>query len=176
MIALTIPQVPVIVTPRLSLRALAPRDFEPFMALHASPHAALLWGIGTRDAAWERFLACAGGWVVRGVGIWALTDRWSDRFVGQAGFFAPSDTSEPDLTVALTAEAEGRGLGEEAARAVRDWGRLNGQATPASTVDARNTRALRLAARLGAVETGRLTLSPDLTLLRYRHLAEKGAT
>jgi RimJ/RimL family protein N-acetyltransferase len=172
MISLSIPQVPALQTPRLTLRPLAPRDFEPFAALHAAPHAALMWALPTRAAAWERFLACAGAWVVGGAGVWALADRWSDQFLGHAGFFPAADGTEPDLAVALAAPALGRGLAEEGLRAARDWGRLNGHATPASTVDARNTRALRLAARLGAAETGRLTLSADVTLLRLRHPAE----
>lgn len=176
MISLSIPQVPTLQSARLTLRPLAPRDFEPFAALHAAPHAALMWAPPTREAAWERFLAAAGAWVVRGAGVWALADRWSDQFLGHVGFFPGAEGTEPDLSVALTVPAQGRGLAEEGLRAARDWGRLNGHATPASTIDARNTRAIRLAARVGAAETGRLTLSPDLTLLRYRHPAERGAT
>ena len=175
MITLPVHQVPVLQTPRLTLRPLAPRDFAPFAALHAAPHAAMMWGLATRAAAWERFLACAGAWVVHAVGVWALADRWSDQFLGHAGFFPGAEAAEPDLSLALTPDAQGKGLAEEGLRAALDWGRKNGQATPASTIDARNARAIRLAARVGAVETGRLMLSPEVTLLRYRHPAEKGA-
>lgn len=176
MISVPMQQVPVLQTPRLTLRPLASRDFAPFAALHAAPHAALMWGLPTREAAWERFLACAGAWVVGEAGVWALADRWSDRFHGHVGFFAAAEGTEPDLSVALTPEAGGKGLAEEGLRAARDWGRRHGHATPASTIDARNARAIRLAARVGAVETGRLTLSAEVTHLRYRHPAESGAT
>lgn len=175
MITLSLPQVPALQTPRLTLRPLAPRDFEAFAALHAAPHAALMWALSTREAAWERFLACGGAWVVRGAGVWALTDRWSDRFLGHAGFFPATEGTDPDLAVALVVDGQGKGLAEEGLRAARDWGRQNGLATPASTIDARNARAIRLAARVGAVETGRLALSAEVTLLRYRHPAERGA-
>jgi RimJ/RimL family protein N-acetyltransferase len=112
---------------------------------------------------------------VRGAGVWALADRWSDRFLGHAGFFPASEGTDPDLAVALVADAQGKGLAEEGLRAARDWGRQNGLATPASTIDSRNARAIRLAARVGALETGRLAVSAEVTLLRYRHPAERGA-
>jgi RimJ/RimL family protein N-acetyltransferase len=174
MIAVPIPQVPVLITPRLTLRAFALRDFEPFAALHASPHAALMWGLATRDAAWERFLALAGEWVVRGAGMWALADRWSDEFLGHAGFLQPHDAAEPELGWALTAGAQGRGLADEGVRAARDWGRLHGISRPVSHIDAKNARSIRLAERLGAVEEGRTTHSPDAVALHFRHPAAGG--
>jgi RimJ/RimL family protein N-acetyltransferase len=169
MIALPSPGTPVLVTPRLTLRAFAPRDFEGFAALHAAPHAALMWNLKTRDAAWERMLAVAGEWVVRGAGMWALADRWSDAFLGHAGFLQPFDAAEPELGWALVADAQGRGLAEEGVRAARDWGRAHGIARPVSHIDARNARSIRLAERLGAVLQSRTVHGPDATALHYRH-------
>lgn len=174
MIAVPTPGVPVLVTPRLTLRAFRPGDFEPFAALHASPHAALMWDLRTRDAAWERFLSLAGEWVVRGAGTWALADRWSDVFLGHAGFLQPHDAPEPELGWALSADAQGRGLAEEGVRAARDWGRAHGLARPVSHIDARNARSIRLAQRLGASEEGRTVHGPDALALHFRHPAPEG--
>ncbi len=143
--------VPVLTTPRLTLRAFTLRDFEPFAALHASPHAALMWGFPTRDVAWGRFLELAGAWVVRAAGMWTLADRWSDAFLGHAGYMQWYDADEPNLTCALVENAQGRGLAEEGMRAARDWGHAHGLSRPITKIDARNTRAARLAERLGAV-------------------------
>ncbi|HMO06721.1 MAG TPA: GNAT family N-acetyltransferase [Paracoccaceae bacterium] len=160
---------PVLQSPRLVLRPLAFRDFDAFAALHASPHAALLWGLPSRDAAWARMLALAGEWPVRGFGTWALADRWSDAFVGHVGFIQPHDAAEPQMTWALVADGQGRGLAEEGARAARDWGRAHGIARPVSHIDAKNLPSIRLAERLGAVREGSTTFAPGALMLHYRH-------
>jgi RimJ/RimL family protein N-acetyltransferase len=160
---------PVIQTPRLTLRPPAFRDFDAFAALHAGPHAALMWGLPTRDAAWSRLLALAGEWTIRGFGTWTLADRWSDAFLGHAGFVQPHDAAEPELTWALAEAAQGRGLAEEGVRAARDWGRAHGIARPVSHVDARNARSIRLAERLGARREGTTAHAPDAVALHFRH-------
>jgi RimJ/RimL family protein N-acetyltransferase len=158
-------------TGRLSLRALRLADFDAFAALHAAPHARFMWALTSRDAAWDRFLALAGEWAIRGAGTWAIADRTTDAFLGHAGFLHPHDAPETELGWALTADAEGKGLAAEAALAARDWGRRNGIASPVSHVDARNLRSLRLAERLGAVETGRTVFAPDAVAVHFRHPA-----
>jgi RimJ/RimL family protein N-acetyltransferase len=160
---------PVITAPRVTLRPFAARDFAGFARLHDSPHARLMWRFIQRDAAWERFLALAGGWTALGSGCWTVADRWSDAFLGHTGFFHGQSAGAPELIWALTAEAEGRGFAEEAVRAARAWGRRNGLATPASHIDAGNARAIRLAERLGALLEGRTGFAPGAEALHYRH-------
>lgn len=176
MIAVGIPAVPVVSTPRLTLRAFRIGDFEAFAALHASPHAALMWAIPNRDAAWDRFLSLCGEWIVRKAGMWALADRWSDDFLGHAGFIQPHDAAEPELAWALIAPAVGKGLAEEGVRAARDWGRAHGLSRPVSYIDARNARSIRLAERLGAVEESRTVHGPDAVALHFRHPMREART
>lgn len=167
--------VPVILTERLRLRALRLADFDAFADLHAAPHAALMWALTSRDSAWDRFLALTGEWAVRGAGTWALADRQTDAFIGHVGFLQPHDADEPELGWALVASATGQGRAQEGARAALDWGRQRGIQAPVSHVDARNTRSLRLAERLGAVETGRTTFAPEAVAVHFRHQSEKAA-
>jgi RimJ/RimL family protein N-acetyltransferase len=161
--------VPVLMTDRLRLRAFRLEDFDAFAALHAAPHAALMWALASREAAWDRFAALAGEWALRGYGTWALADRETDSFIGHAGFLHPADADEPELGWALVARVEGQGLALEGALAARNWGRRNGLPAPVSHVDARNARSLRLAHRLGAVETGRTVYAPDAIAVHFRH-------
>ena len=163
--------IPVLATERLTLRALGAGDFDAFAALHAAPHAALMWAITARDEAWRVFLSLAGEWIVRGFGMWAMADRASDRFIGHCGFLQPHDATEPELGWAVTAETEGRGLAAEGVRAARSWGRAHGLPGPVSHIDARNARSIRLADRLGAWLEGRTEYAPGAVALHYRHPA-----
>lgn len=161
--------VPVLLTERIRLRALRLKDFDAFASLHAAPHAALMWQLVTREAAWDRFAALAGEWAFRGYGTWALADRVTDRFLGHVGFLHPADAQEAELGWALVAEAQGQGLALEGALVARDWGRASGLAAPVSHIDARNLRSMRLAQRMGAVETGRTIYTPDAIAVHFRH-------
>jgi RimJ/RimL family protein N-acetyltransferase len=165
--------VPTIQTPRLTLRPFALRDFDGFAAMHPLPQAEVMWGQPGRDAAWARLLQMAGEWTIRGFGHWAMADRWSDAFLGHAGFHQPHDADEPRLIIALTEDARGRGLAEEGVRAVRDWGRAHGIAHPVSLIHPHNARAIRLAERLGALPEG---TAAGGVMLRYRHPVAGGAT
>jgi RimJ/RimL family protein N-acetyltransferase len=162
-------QPPVLSLGSIRLRPLRRADFAAFAALHAGPHAALMWALASLDEAWRMFLALAGEWSIHGFGMWAIADRDGDGFLGHAGFLQPHDAAEPELGWAVTAAAEGKGIAFVAAQAVRDWGRAQGIVAPVSHIDARNARSIRLAERLGARLEGRTIFAPDAVALHYRH-------
>lgn len=150
--------IPTLRTERLVLRAPRAEDFEPYARFYASERSVWEDGPLPRSQAWGEFAAAAGSWVLRGFGSLSLTDRASGRYLGEVGLYQPAHYPEPELGWILVAEAEGRGLAEEAARAVRDWAYLERGLGPlVSYIDRGNRRSIRLAERLGAV------LDPDGT-------------
>jgi RimJ/RimL family protein N-acetyltransferase len=80
--------VPTLDTPRLRLRAFRLEDFDAYAALWAEP--AVIRFIGgaplSREAAWTRFLRQIGLWHHLGFGSFALEDRTTEMFIGEAGF------------------------------------------------------------------------------------------
>jgi RimJ/RimL family protein N-acetyltransferase len=158
---------PILTTDRLRLRGWQAADFPAFAALHASPHARFMWAL-TAEAAWDRFCALAGEWALFGRGMWVL-DR-DGAFVGHAGFYRAGPDAPPDLGWALVAGAEGQGLAAEAVRAIRAHAaRAWAETRAESHIDARNARSIRLARRLGAVETARITHAPEAVETIWQH-------
>jgi RimJ/RimL family protein N-acetyltransferase len=160
---------PTLVTPRLLLRAPAPSDFEPYAAFFASDRAVYEDGPLTRIMAWAEFATGAGCWVLRGFGSFSLEDRVTGRYLGEAGVYQPSHYPEPEIGWILMAEAEGKGLAYEAALAVRAWAYgTRGLPTLVSYIDARNSRSIRLAERLGAVrDPGAPSCDPGALVWRH---------
>ena len=72
-----------------------------------------------RALAWAEFAAAAGGWVLHGFGPFSVEERSRGGYLGEVGLFQPPHYPEPEIGWILTADAEGRGVAEEAARTVR---------------------------------------------------------
>ena len=120
--------VPTINTSRLTLRAMRPEDFDRFAEIwtmqdvvrHIRPPL-------TRSEAWVSFLRNAGHWQMTGFGQWAIESRATGRMIGQTGFFFGDRTegsefdTVPEAGWLLSTEAQGEGLGAEAAIAAHDW-------------------------------------------------------
>ena len=161
---------PTLTTERLILRAPVLEDFEPYAAFFASPRSGWEDGPISRAAAWKEFAAVTGQWMLKGYGALSIEDRATGAYLGETGVFHPASYPEPELGWVLMAEAEGRGLAQEAARAVRAWAyRTLGLPTLVSYIAAGNARSIRLAERLGAVLDPAAPL-PELDgCLVYRH-------
>lgn len=123
-------ETPVIETDRLRLRPHRISDF---------PHAAGMWGdpevtrfLGGRafskEEVWARLLRYVGHWCWLGYGYWALEEKASGKFVGEAGFadfqreVDPPMEGIPDLGWILAQPVHGRGYATEAAQAILAWG------------------------------------------------------
>ncbi|MCB1390500.1 MAG: GNAT family N-acetyltransferase [Rhodobacteraceae bacterium] len=147
-------RVPVLRTTRLTLRAPRIEDFAAYAGILTGPRAEAMGERLTRAEAWSDWCRLVGLWLLRGHGVWTLETADDET----AGFvligFEPGD-QEPELGWFLTAEHEGRGLAEEAARAVlaHAWGTLVLD-TLVSYIAPGNHRSLALARRLGARRDG----------------------
>lgn len=149
---------PVLDTARLILRAPQAGDLAAFVAYATSARTAFVGGPKAPAQAVEKFAGMIGQWVLRGFGRFVLVDRASGAAIGHAGPLQMEAQVAPELTWSLwRADAEGRGLAFEAARAVSDWvfGPLGVQF--ATTVIHRdNLRSHRIATGIGG------TPRPDL--------------
>jgi RimJ/RimL family protein N-acetyltransferase len=158
--------VPVIETERLLLRGHRLSDEADCFAMWSDPEVTRFIGgrPSTREEVWSRLLRYAGHWALLGYGYWALTERGSGRFLGEAGLadfhraLEPSFGDAPEIGWALVPHAHGRGLATEAVKAIVTWGEAN--LRPARTVcmiGPENFPSLRVAEKCGFREYGRAT-------------------
>lgn len=163
---MTFPDFPTLETPRLRLRPHRVEEFELYAAMWEEP--AVVRFIGgkpiSREAAWSRFLRQIGLWRLFGFGFFALEDRATGAFVGEAGFhdlrraMTPSIEGTLEAGWALATAWQGRGLAEEAMRAAIDWAdRVHPGPRMTCIIQPDNAASLRVAAKLGFAPFARST-------------------
>lgn len=176
--------IPEIITARLVLRGMEVADFPAFAAIWADPVVTAQVGVPPRDRAeaWGSFLRYAGSWPLLGYGQWAVCDRESGRFLGQAGLFkahrghGATFDDFPESGWVLASEAQGRGLGSEAVRACLEWfdaSPYRGEVV--AQIDIRNAASLALAARMGFRQFGQVEVD-GLMLALLRRPAPGGVS
>ena len=169
--------VPVIETARTILRAHRLDDFDAYVAMWADPGVTRFIGgkPRTREESWMRFLRHAGLWSLLGYGFWAIEDKATGRFIGEAGFhdlkrdIEPSIEGVPETGWALTPQAHGQGLASEVVRRILAWGDETFQgARTVCIIDPENTASLNVAAKCGYQEVLRTTYHDGATILLER--------
>jgi len=170
-------QAPIIETSRLRLRGHRADDLAACAAMWADPAVTrYIGGRGsTEEEAWARILRYAGLWALLGFGYWAIEDRASGRFVGEAGFadfkrdITPALGGAPEIGWALAPWAHGRGLATEAVAAALAWGdRRFGGSPTVCLIDPANHPSLRIAEKTGFREFARATYKATPTILLRR--------
>ena len=161
--------VPVIETDRLILRAPRLSDHAAFCAYFAEPRSKWNGGpLGPREVE-GMITSAAGGWALRGYGLWFVTLKGDETAIGFSGIFHPFDWPEPELGYGIAAEYEGKGIAFEAALAARkaavDHFDLNGLP---SFIAPDNARSQALALRMGAIREAEITLRDRIATV-YRH-------
>ncbi len=149
--------VPNINTPRLTLRAMRSEDFARYAEIWATPEVVthISGKPWPKAQSWDAFLRNAGHWQIVGFGQWAVQPRGTRVMAGQTGFFFGScgfgDDFDPfpEAGWVLAPEAQGSGLGLEAARAAHDWFDRVVTGRTVCMISARNDASLRLADALG---------------------------
>lgn len=148
--------IPMINTSRLTLSGMRPEDFERYAEIWSDP--CVVRHIGaprSRGEAWSAFLRNAGHWHMTGFGQWAVIQQSTRRMIGQAGFFF-SDRQMgddfdpyPEAAWVLVPEAQGQGLGHEAAQAAHDWFDRIIPGALVAMISTGHEPSLKLAAKLG---------------------------
>ena len=161
--------IPTLHTDRLTLRALKLEDFASLADLLASERSRFVGGPMSRIDAWQEFTQLSSGWLLHGHGGWTI-----DHNGALAGFVLigvePGD-HERELGFLLTEEAEGAGIGFEAATAARKFAfDVLNFPTLVSYIDPENTRSLRLAERLGGArdKTAEARMNEKMRVYRYK--------
>lgn len=174
---MTIPDTPILETPRLRLRPHRLDDFESYAAMWAEPQVVRFIGGKpmSREAAWIRFLRHVGLWRYLGFGFFALEERASGAFVGEAGFhdlrrtIVPSNEGTMEAGWALVPAMQGRGLAEEATRAAIAWAdRVHPGLRMTCIIQVGHAASLRVAAKLGFTPYAETTYHGDLVTMLER--------
>jgi RimJ/RimL family protein N-acetyltransferase len=168
---------PTLATDRLVLRPYAIADFGDFAGLWGDP--AVTRFIGgqprLRDDAWMRFLRGIGHWQVMGFGYLAITERGTERYLGECGYqevmrpLVPSIEGSLEAGWALVPEAWDRGIATEAMTAIQRWA----DATFARTrqtciIDPAHAASLRIAKRLGFAPVADVTFRQGMIRILER--------
>lgn len=145
-------------TSRLVLRQYREGDYAALHAMSAEP---TMWTYSERETmrpeeSWTRLLRHAGHWLIAGYGLFALEDKQTGEFVGEAGCsgfrrqLGPDFDPWPEISWAIRPVFQGRGYAEEAAQAALKW--LDATIAPERTVcliHRENGASLRVAEKLG---------------------------
>ena len=161
--------IPTLHTDRLTLRGPLLSDYPAFEAYWASDRCAYTGGRKAPPAAWDDFAAAFGLWLFYGYGCWSVEDRATGQFAGLMGINRPAHFPEAEIGWIFMPQAEGKGYARESGRAALDWIWAN-TTLPSlvSYIDPENSRSLRLATRLGAVNDPQAA-RPHREDLVYRH-------
>ena len=162
--------IPSVETDRLRLREWKISDFSSFLALKTDPELLryYLGGSKTEQQAWDDFCAISGQWLLRGVGIFLVADRETDRARGFSGLWFPLDIQVPELCWSLFPGNMGEGYATEAASAARQWVFEHTQYRElVSYIHPDNKASCAVAGRLGAKLKGRTKLYGEDRLVYY---------
>lgn len=153
---------PVIETERLILRPTAMGDFLRWAEMMADPEASrYLGGVQPAAVAWRGFMTMAGAWALSGVSMFSVVDKDSDQWLGRIGPWQPEGWPGTEVGWGLHPDAQGRGIGLEAATAAIDYAfDVLGWQAVIHCIDPDNRPSQRLAERLGSRNLGPTQMPP----------------
>ncbi|RDL52233.1 hypothetical protein BLJAPNOD_03392 [Ensifer sp. M14] len=177
--------VPIIETERLVLRPYRRDDFTAYAALFADSEVTrFVGGVPyTREQSWTRFLRQVGMWHYFGFGFFAIQDRTTGAFLGEAGFhdvhrlITPSLEGTMETGWALSPKAHGQGLATEAVSAALEWAdRQFPQVRKTCIIDVGNRASVRVAEKQGFKEFWRTSYHGTYVIMFERQRTLAGAT
>lgn len=145
-------------TERLRLRRHRANDFDSCAAMWADPVVTRYIGGKpfSREESWARLLRYAGHWELLGFGYWAIEEKETGRFVGEAGFadfrreIRPPIQGIPEIGWAFLSAVHGRGYATETVKALVVWGErhLSSKRT-VCLIHPDNAASIRVASKCG---------------------------
>ena len=170
--------IPTIETPRLLLRPFRREDFDTYVEMWADPDVVRFIGGKPfdREATWLRFLRQAGIWHHMGFGFFAIEEKETGQFIGEAGFHelrravVPSIEDSLEAGWALMPIGQGWGYATEAMGAAIQWA---DDAFPGRRmtciIDPDNLPSIRVAQRLGFTQLARTSYNGQPVIVYERH-------
>jgi RimJ/RimL family protein N-acetyltransferase len=150
---------PVIETARLRLRGHRRDDLAECTAMWSDPGVTkfISGRASSEQQTWARLLTYVGHWALMGYGYWAIEERATGAFAGEAGFadfkrdIAPAMRSRPELGFALASRFHGKGYATEAVRAALSWADANlpHRSSTVCMITPQNQASLRVAEKCG---------------------------
>ena len=174
---MNVAEIPVLQTARLRLRAHTLEDLEPCAAMWAEP--LVVRHIGgrafTRQETWFKLLRYAGLWALLGYGYWAIEERESGLFIGEAGFadfkreIEPPLDGAPEIGWAFASHAHGKGYATEAVQAALAWADEHlPAARTACIIGSANGASIRVAEKCGYLRSATTSFLGEPTLVFFR--------
>lgn len=170
-------QAPRLETPRLILRGHRKEDFPAFAAMWAEPAVTrfILGKPSTEEESWSRLLRYAGHWALLGYGFWAVEERKSGEFIGEAGFadfhrtIDPPFGERPEVGWAIASRFHRMGYASEALSAIFAWGdRQFAARETACMIAPDNAASIRIAGKFGFREGLRTTYKDEPAIVYVR--------
>ena len=150
--------IPTLQTERLTLRPFRLSDLNASAEMWADERTVRFIGAETRSRSkiWQQIQRTMGSWALLGYGYWAIEDRATGKFIGEAGFLEgireiePPFIGIPEAGWVLAPEAWGRGLASEAVAAITKWGDAEfGDLGMVCIIEPSHTASCRVAEKAG---------------------------
>lgn len=153
---------PILETERLILRLPEAGDFDGFAELVGDEETArYIGGHMPRAAAWRRFLQMPGAWAIQGFAMFAVVEKASGRWIGNAGPWQPEGWPGTEVGWSFKRSSWGKGYAHEASVAAIDWAFDHlGWTEVIHSIHPHNLASQALAQRLGSVNRGPGQLPP----------------
>ncbi len=164
-------KIPLVETERLLLREFREStDFDAYAEFYASELTRYYGGPLDRASAWRAVAAMMGHWIIRGYGAWAVEEKATGDFCGIVGLWNPEGWPEREITWAIVAHKQGRGIAAEAAIRARTFAyETLAWDSVFSCISENNSASIRLAEKLGAKLEREVSSEARGNILVFRH-------
>lgn len=149
--------IPSLETKRLWLRGHCAHDLVECAAMWADANVTrqILERPLSEEESWARLLRYVGHWALLGFGYWAVVEKQTGKFIGEAGFadhkrmLQPLLRGMPEIGWVLASRAHGKGFATEAVQAITAWGDAHFQTPTRCIITPENAASFRVAANCG---------------------------